>query len=462
MSAFVFSIDEVLVAKIPLTVDKNYCSRWGVWSGIRELIQNAKDADEYDERPMTINHFPRSNRLEIVNANVQVNPANLLVLGKTSKGDGRYRGKFGEGFVLGVLALVRSGHDVKFRNHEMSWSVSFEAPDPDHPLAGNELLTFHSRKLPTREPDFVVEIHGVSVEVWNELKKLALFVEEPKAAETIKTRAGTLLLNEAYKGRVFVRGLFVRAFEDLECGYDLSHVQLDRDRQMIDEFQLHYQLGDLWTRACDEDRTLEQRVYDMMKTGKTEVRHLHYHADQKLLSNIRDLFVAEHGQDAVPVATSVEAKEVSKVGGKPAVVATTLKDLLAPMGLSVEAAKKKLEGTITRRWAPADLCNGPEADDEAYEKSCRLEAILPNTVVVTFGSETPACHLIDDKKVIGVDRRLLDKPFKDVLGAALVEEAQRVGKTPLDVLLAHVAGEPIEPAVESKSEPPEVASETPA
>ena len=449
------------MAKIPLTIDKNYCSGWNVWHGIRELLQNAKDADEYDEHPMTINHFPRTNRLEIVNANVQVNPAHLLVLGKTSKGDGRYRGKFGEGFVLGVLALVRSGYDVKFRNHEMSWSVSFEAPDPDHPLAGNELLTFHSRKLPTREPDFVVEIHGVPTEVWDELKKLALFIEEPKAAETIKCHSGTLLLNEAYKGRVFVRGLFVRAFEDLECGYDLSHVQLDRDRQMIDEWQLHYQLGDLWTQACIADQILEQRVYEMTKTGKSEVRHLHYHADQKLLSSLKCQFEKEHGEGAVPVATSVEAKEVTKVGGKAVVVASTLKDLLAPMGLSAEATKKKLEGTVTRRWAPADLAIGPDADEEAYEKSCKLEQILPNTVVVTFGSETPACHLIDDRRIIGVDRRMLDKPFKDVLASALVEEAQRVGKTPLEVLIAHVSGEPIEVAVESPREP-KAADEIPA
>jgi hypothetical protein len=428
------------MAKIPLTIDKNYCSGWNVWHGIRELLQNAKDAEEYDEHPMEINHYPKTHRLEINTLNVQVNPGALLVLGKTSKGDGRYRGKFGEGFVLGILALVRAGYDVKFRNHEMSWTVAFEEPDPGHPLAGNELLTFQSRQLPAREPDFKVEVHGVSAEIWEELKKLALFIEAPKKSETIETDAGTLLLNPAYKGRVFVRGLFVRTFADLECGYDLASVQLDRDRQMIDEWQLHYQLGKIWNEASAENLEMVARVYEMSKSGASEVKHLHYHADKKLLEKMREQFEQEHGVLAVPVSTSVEAKEVSKVGGKAAVVSSTLKGLLEPTGLSLEAAKKRLEGTVTRRWAPADLQSGPEANEAAYLTSCRLEEILPNVLVVTFAGEIPTCHLIDDNRVIGVDRRLLDQPFKEVLASALGAEAQRVGKTPFDVLLEHVVG----------------------
>ena len=427
------------MAKIPLTIDKNYCAGWNVWHGIRELLQNAKDADEYDGHPMTINYYPKTNRLEIVTHNVQVNPAALLVLGKSSKGDGRYRGKFGEGFVLGVLALVRNGYDVKFRNHETSWTVSFEAPDPGHPLAGNELLTFSSRQLQAREPDFHLEIHNLPVEVWNAVKELALFVTPPKASDVLKTKTGTLLLNPKYKGRVFVRGLFVRMFDDLKCGYDLEHVQLDRDRQMIDEWQLHWQLSELWSTAATHDPSLAARVYEMAKAGSSEVKVLKHHADAKLLERMKTQFEQEHGTDATPVSTSTEAKEVTRIGGKPAVVSSMLKELLEPTGVSIEAAKKRLEGAVTRRWAPTDLMQGPEASVAAYQASCRLETIIPNMIVVSFAGESPACHLIDDKKIVGVDRRMLDKPFKELLNAALVAEAERTQKTPMDLLLEHVS-----------------------
>lgn len=422
------------MAKIPLTIDKNYCAGWGVWHGIRELLQNAKDAEEHDGHEMTVNYFPKTSRLEIVTSNVQVQPSALLVLGKTSKGDGRYRGKFGEGFVLGVLALVRGGYDVTFRNHEMSWTAAFDTPDGDHPLAGNELLTFSSRRLTVREHDFRVEIGGVPAEVWDTVKKLALFITPPKPSEVVKTTSGSLLLAPEYKGRVFVRGLFVRTFDNLECGYDLKGVQLDRDRQMIDEWQLHWQLSEMWSTLASNDPSLEARVYEMAKAGAPEVKALKHHADAKLLDRMKDQFLQEHGLDATPVSLSTEAKEVARVGGKPAVVSSMLKELLEPAGLTVEAAKKKLEGTVVKRWAPSEL------DENAYPKTCRLEQIIPNMIVVTFAGETPMCNLIDDKKVVGVDRRMLDKPFKELLNAALVAEADRVGKTPMDLLLEHVAG----------------------
>lgn len=423
------------MAKIPLIIDKNYCSGWTVWHGIRELVQNAKDADEYDEHPMTINHFPKSNRLEIVNANVQVDPAHLLILGKTGKGDGRYRGKFGEGFVLGVLALVRGGCDVKFRNAELSWTVSFEAPDDDHPLAGNQMLTFHSRQLQIRESDFKVEVHNISTESWNAVKKLILFLDPPKTVDVVKVSAGALLLAPDFKGKVYVRGLYVKTFPDLECGYDLDRVELDRDRQMIDEGNLYYQLGSLWSQACAAHPSLlSPRIYELAKASSAETRGLKYHADEKLLASVRAQYEEEHGV-GVPVATNSEAKEVTAFGGKPVMVSSVLKELLANGGLSAETMKAKYEGTIEKRWTPSDF----GADGSALMQACRLEEILPNTVIVSFAGEKPSCQLIDHKSTVGVDRRMLDRPFSELLTAALTAEAQRTSMTPLDVLVEYVA-----------------------
>jgi hypothetical protein len=65
-------------------------------------------------------------------------------------------------------------------------------------------------------------------------------------------------------------------------------------------------------------------------------------------------------------------------------------------------------------------------------------------VVVTFKGDKAACYLIDDKKVVGVDRRMLGKPRKELLAAVLPVEAQRLGVAPLDVLIAHVLGERLE------------------
>lgn len=430
------------MAKIQLTIDKNYCSGWGVWHGVRELLQNAKDAEDYEGRSMEVAHYPRTNRLEITTRNAYVDPSALLVLGKTSKAGGGQRGKFGEGFALGVLALVRHGCDVKFRNGDHSWSVGFESPEPGHPLEGNELLTFRSRELQAKESDFKVEVENISTAAWDIIRNKVLFLSPPKSSETITVSNGMMLLHPDKKGEVYVRGLFVRKFEDLSVGYDIHHVELDRDRQMINEWDLHYALGQMWAKACEIAPELSTKhIYAMAQEGTPEVKNLKYHADDKLLQQMRDRFEGDHGADAIPVTTNHEARDVEQAGGKPQMVSSVMKELLEKTGLSVENAKKRLESVVERRWAPGELLHGEHQVSEAALRCLtKLEAVLPQLVIVTFRGDKPGCHLIDEKTVVALDRRLLETP-RQAFQVAVAAEAQRRGISPLDVLLDHVSGE---------------------
>jgi hypothetical protein len=428
------------MAKIPLAIDKNYCASWGVFAGIRELLQNAKDADE-DGYKMSIDHFPRTARLEITNERIYVDPSKLLILGKSDKMPGQKRGQFGEGFVLGVLALVRKGHDVKFSNGDLSWTISFEQPDVGHPFEGQELLTFKSRKVTVREINFKIEIDNIPTEVWNELKKLFLFLDPPKTADILEMSQGTLLLKPERKGQVFSRGIFVKTFEDLACGYDMKFLELDRDRNALHEWDLHYKLGHLWQEACSQKPELAApRVYDMAKIDAAEVRQLKYHADAKLLAHVREKFNEEHGPDAAPVTTIAAAKEAEGVGAKPVVVSNTLQELLDKGGLSAATVAARMEGTIEERFAPNDL--------SAPERTVvdRLAQFLPEMAVVAFKGTRAACRLINEDKIVGVERKLLAAPFKELLTSALNAEAKRRNVQPLEILLEHVAREPEVPA----------------
>lgn len=430
------------MAKIPLTIDKHYCDTWGVFHGIREILQNAKDAEDYEGKPMALTHYPRTNRLEIITRGAYVEPARLLVLGQSSKGDGRQRGKFGEGFVLGVLALVRRGCDVRFRNGDMSWTVAFEMPDVGHPLEGSELLTFKSRALAHREPDFCIEIDGINTEAWDLIRAKFLFLTPPKAADTLTTASGTLLLDRVYKGSVYVRGIFVRTFEDLACGYDLQDVELDRDRQMINEFDLHYTLGRLWQQAAAlSPEAVAPRVYALAAEGGNDARLLHHHADAALLKSVRTTFEQTYGEDAVPVVHNYEAEDVVRAGGSPTMVSRVLQDLLSKGGLSVATAKAALAGTVTRRWLPTEVKD--ELGPEASANMCWLGNLLPAMTVVTFPGDRPTCQLIDNNTVVGVDHRLLAQPLRELLAAAIGPEAQRRGVMPIDVLLDYVAAVPV-------------------
>jgi hypothetical protein len=418
------------MAKIQLTIDKNYCSDWGVWDGVRELIQNAKDADD-DGYKMTVEHFPRTSRLEITSAKTYVEPAKLLVLGKSDKAPGTKRGQFGEGFVLGCLALMRKGCDVSFRNGDLSWSISFEEPDVGHPLAGNELMTFKSRTLAHREQDFRIEIENIDAAVWDILKKLFLFITPPTMADTLATAEGSLLLHAEYIGQVFSRGIFVRKFENLSCGYDMTNLALDRDRRFVDEWDLHYKLGKIWKDACHASPALASpKMYEMAKSGNAEAAHFKWHADDKLLKDVRERFEQEHGEGAVPVGTVAQSKEIEEVGGKPTMVNDVLKELLEKGGLSVATAKKTLEGQIDARFTPYDLTG------EEQIAFARLHAYVPEFIVVTFKGKA-VCRLIDDDKKIGFDRRLLAEPFNKTLKSLVSAEAKLRSVEPVDILIEH-------------------------
>jgi hypothetical protein len=190
------------MGKTFLTIDPEYCPSWGWFEGIREFIQNAKDADEFEGHEMKIEHQRRSNKLVISNKNVVVPTDRLAIVGTTSKRGTDQRGQFGEGFVLGTLALIRAGHPVTIFNGDEVWRPSIEEAERG-PFKGKRLLHLNPHKLQNTRDTFSIEIENVSGEIWLESKKLFLFLCPPRTEETVKTPHGTALLGDEYRGRVF-------------------------------------------------------------------------------------------------------------------------------------------------------------------------------------------------------------------------------------------------------------------
>ncbi len=425
------------MSKIQLTIDAEYCGSWGMWEGTRELISNAKDAEELNPKnAMEIKHSKEKSQLVIKTRDVIVDPATLLVLGQSSKRGRDVRGRFGEGFAIGCMALTRAGHPVSFRNADTSWRCLFERVE-DGPLAGQELLTFFSRAI-TPTQDFVVTIDNVTTEVWDALRPLFLFLTPPPPDEVVAVDQGSLILSENRRGLVYARGVFVRRFETLECGYDLRDIQLDRDRQMVDEWALGTALSELWGHVLcgrkdikQAQDTLARRAYDLAKGNSDESRHFRWRTDDRLVAHMKAQFVAEHGENAVPVSTMAEAQEITDLGAKPAVVNSTLRELLSKTGLSVESAKASLEGQVKDRFLPSQLT---EAERAALPI---ISLITREYVVVTFNGN-PTWKLLDEGKIVGIDRRLLSRPAFDLLLVAAKGEGARTARNEAAVLASVV------------------------
>lgn len=445
------------MAKIPLTIDPAYCSTWKFFEGIREFLQNAKDAEDYDGLAMQVDHKPRSQTLTITTKNISIEAATLLLLGKTSKTDADQRGKFGEGFALGCLALVRAGHPVTIFNGHERWKPEISKAE-DGPFKDHDLLIMNTRKLPDYRPDFSVEIENVSKDVWDATRKLFLFLEMPEDKDLVKVSEGLVILAPAYFGHVYSRGIFVMHNADIEFGYDINNVSLDRDRRMIDEWDLRWKLGNIWQSALKANPELmAPRVYDMAKNGKAEIKGLHHHIDQKLVASLRTEFHKEHGEDAVPVTSMSEARELESLGASVAIVDPTLQQLLQKAGPSVSDVKEKLKGKVQKVWVPSKL--------SALENEVCIELIESITMdyaVVDFVDATP-CRVDGDNKTILIARSVLLTPAQDLIRAVAQVEAKRSGLTAEGVLVSAFVRQwnldhPIEPTVPEVDQQEEAAA----
>jgi len=428
------------VAKIFCTYGKGLFASWGFLEGVRDLLQNAIDAQEFDGAKMTVEHFPRTNRLVISSEGVTL-PASLLILLGTTTKFGDERGRFGEGFAIGCLALVRAGHPVTVYNGDEVWRPTFEKPDEGHTFDDTELLVFKTRKLKEHRDAFSVEIENVSKEVWDITKKLFLFLSPPLENGVIDVGKARILLDEEYKGKIFAKGIFVRTVDKIACGYDLQHVKLDHDRRLVDEWDLRWMLGDLLNKAHKQCPDLSSRLYEMAKEDTGDVNHLSCHADEALLQSLRNEFVKEHGEKAVPVRTTLESRELETLGATPVVANNTLRTLLEKTGLTAAAVTEKLKTGVKQSYGWADL-----TPIEQTICTDLVERITTDYSIVDFNDAEVMCQTLPpvaegEKGTLGISRHVLAFESRKIAEELTIKEATRRGIFEREIYLDMLFGE---------------------
>src|SRR5574343_699269 len=149
--------------RIELTIKVTYLPNWGAYEGLRELIQNARDAEVEHNAPMTVTF--QSGKVVITNVGSTLDKRDLL-LGQTTKvGRSDLIGKFGEGLKLGVLALVRAGHAVRIVTGNESWIPVIEESE----TFKEPVLVFKTRALQGTHNRVSIEIDGISRQEWEQI-----------------------------------------------------------------------------------------------------------------------------------------------------------------------------------------------------------------------------------------------------------------------------------------------------
>jgi len=342
--------------KFPLSIKTDYLPSWGVYEGLRELIQNGKDAETEFSATFEVRHRKDTDTLVIDNEGCTI-PHEALLFGHTSKtGRADMIGKFGEGLKLGVLALVRAGYPVKIRSGSEVWTPTIERSDKFNA----DVLVFDIDKGRADRDRVQIEIGKITAEDWAGMRHCFLFLM-PSKDDRIETAYGSLLLGPKFAGRLYVKGIFVENDPKLKFGYDLAgdSVGLDRDRKMIARWDLEWRTREIWASALRTRKDIIGRFFTMLEEQSQDINGLDdTHArdlPKEVLDHAREKFLSRHGKDAVPVANLADSQEVENLGRVGVVVPKPLKAVLQSLMGTTEQLKEDLKNEATRVYSWGEL-----------------------------------------------------------------------------------------------------------
>jgi hypothetical protein len=300
--------------KFTLPISPEYVAHWGLWEAVREIYQNALDEASADKKcEAKIEYFDYNQQLQISTSKGNL-LTDSLVLGKTSKRDDQtQRGKFGEGYKLALLVLARSvNHSVTvWTNHER-WTVKIEHDE----VFKSPVLNIYTDPYMSME-GVMFAIDKVTSDEWATIQANIRPQEE---------FFDTILEDEKEKGRIYVGGLYVSTAKRYACGYAFRPgvIKLDRDRGMVDGFDLAWQTSKLWT-----NRGHNARLSELLEVEAPDVEYVENHVSEgsTFASSHYSHYYGRYG-DAIPVSNQEEIQRVQAAGMRWVLVPEKVKSML--------------------------------------------------------------------------------------------------------------------------------------
>jgi hypothetical protein len=344
--------------KLFFTMTPDYAMSWGLWEGLRELLQNS--LDELDQGA-EMKVFYENDTLYIRTMGDEIG-ADSFLLGESGKREIKgLRGKHGEGLTLGLLALCRAGIKVWVKSGDYSWEPSFERVNTLNGFVINKDL-FCLIQKPVNERYTQEVLVGVSLipDVWEEYKvKFLPLIEETIPVDKFhKAPMGTLLLDKRFSGMIYSKGIYVQTREDFEYGYDLNNLTLDRDRNMLPDFDVKWEAGRVLSHY--EQQSHSRVVYDLIFQNKPECTFPDLFSDGH--ERLGKYFQEDHGEDAVPVISEEESSVVRRAGMVPVIVGGRIQEALKKSKVPVVSDLEKDYSVQVVRTVPGNEITDSQSD----------------------------------------------------------------------------------------------------
>ena len=269
------------------TITRNYVSDWGLIEGVREILQNAIDSS--GEMSVSIDN----NTLTISNKDVKLPIKSLLMGYGTKTNDSSSIGGKSEGSLLAIMVLIREGYNVLVTNDDEYWMPKFTYNKD----LEEEILTIeveHSNP----QHIFKYEISGLSeYDIETLLDEFPILDKEINGEnyESVETQCGEIILDEKYKGKMYVEGLPIQRDDNFEFGYNFKteYVRLDRDRKAIN----YYELRGLTAQSLVTAKECHPEIFKAISDSCVDARDIIEvldDASDDFLESYRDMFYEEN------------------------------------------------------------------------------------------------------------------------------------------------------------------------
>lgn len=316
-------------SKYELGISLGYVPDWTYVDAIRELFQNALDNQTSNpENVMSFNYDKKSKTLTIANKTSLLTLDSLLLGSSTKRDEENTIGKHGEGYKIAFMVLLREGKSIKVENYGAKelWTTRLvKARRYNNSLIPEITIDKEPiwKSLPNN--NLSIEISGITEEEYEAIKLSNLHLQE--GVEKCESEYASVLLNSEHRGKMFVNGLYICSKENFKYGYDIKpkEIKLDRDRKLIDSFDLEYLTSKVWYTLAIEHKEeflsllTDSKVNDTRYSGSiSEYSTIYGTADHKrqVIENLVKSFEEEYGEDAVPVTSNSELEDVFYSGSE--------------------------------------------------------------------------------------------------------------------------------------------------
>lgn len=414
--------------KIELTIKVDYLQSWGAYEGVRELVQNGKDAETEFSAAFTVRHRKDTDTLVLENEGCTI-PHEALLFGHTSKSSRSDTiGKFGEGLKLGMLALVRAGHEVKIRSGSEVWVPKIERSEK----FSADVLVVYIEKGRAEKDRVQIEVSKISADDWSSMKDCFLFLT--KSPDQIETNYGTLLLGDKFSGKLYVKGIFVESDPKYRQGYNFTgdNVSIDRDRKMIQRWDIEWRTREIWSNALRTKPNLIAQFFELLEGDSSDLTGIDESSAQnfpkEVIAEACTRFSNQHGATAVAVQNLAESQDIEHLGRRGIIVNKPLRSVLQAQMGNAEKLKQTLKNEVTKFYGWGELTS----EEQQYLSRALLliDRVVPLNLshvdVVDFRSATIAGLFVPDSQRVQISKRSLTDQ-RETLVTLVHEVAHRKG-----------------------------------